>query len=79
MVKETTLENHKSVLEKAIEWVASAFAFSELPIFVLERNVEEKNVVTNELKFYVKREYTILRPSKHSYKLSSKNLQSISE
>ena len=43
IVKQATTENHKNALEKVIEWVARAFAFNELPIFVLETNVEKKS------------------------------------
>ena len=44
IVKQTTIENPKNALEKATEWVASAFAFNELSIFVLETNIQEKKV-----------------------------------
>ena len=33
IVKQATIENHKNALERAIEWVARAFAFNELSIF----------------------------------------------
>ena len=58
IVKQATIENHKNALERAIEWVARAFAFNELSIFVLETNAEEK---TSELRVYLKEGQAILR------------------